>query len=83
MGIAGKLIESTMGGRKVAETGRVNCLLTEKLAASVSRSVKEELPGRVGVPESTPALLRVMPAGRVLVLTDQAWGALPPLPLRL
>ena len=48
--------------------------------ASVTLIVKLAVPTAVGVPDSTPvAEFRVIPAGRDPLLTDQAYGSVPPL----
>ena len=47
--------------------------------ASVARMVKVEVPAVVGVPASTPAAVRVMPAGSAPVVTPNLYGAVPPL----
>src|SRR5471030_2180035 len=46
---------------------------------AVALSVKVELPAVVGVPERTPAVVRVSPAGRVPLDTVKVYGLLPPL----
>ena len=52
-------------------------------AASVARIVKVEVPAVVGVPESTPAAVRVRPAGSVPTVTPKEYGAVPPLPVKV
>ena len=50
------------------------------LLASVTLTVKLDVPAAVGVPDSTPVeAFRVIPAGSVPALTDHAYGAVPPL----
>ena len=46
--------------------------------ASVTLTVKLNVPVAVGVPLRTPLGLRLMPAGRLPLLTDQAYGPVPP-----
>jgi hypothetical protein len=41
------------------------------LFASITLTVNVELPTAVGVPDSTPSLLSVMPGGRLPAFTDQ------------
>ena len=49
-------------------------------AASVTLIVKAAVPAAVGVPDSRPlAEFRVIPAGRLPLLTDHAYGPVPPL----
>jgi hypothetical protein len=49
------------------------------LAESATATVNEEEPGVVGVPEITPVEeARDKPPGRLPVLTDQAYGEVPP-----
>ena len=48
-------------------------------AESVTFTVKVELPGAVGVPEMTPPVLIVSPAGNEPLETLQVSGATPPL----
>src|SRR5579872_2103275 len=54
--------------------------VADTLLASVTLTVKLDVPAAVGVPESTPVeALSVIPAGSVPLLTDQVYGAVPPL----
>src|SRR3989304_489177 len=47
--------------------------------ASITRTVKFDVPAAVGVPLITPvAVFRFNPAGRLPVATDQLYGVLPP-----
>ena len=47
--------------------------------ASLTCTVKDEVPAEpVGVPEITPAALCVMPAGGVLLTSDQVYAPEPP-----
>ena len=46
--------------------------------ASVTLTVKPEVPVAVGVPLRFPLGLRLMPAGRLPLLTDQVSGLVPP-----
>jgi hypothetical protein len=51
--------------------------------ASVTVAVKLKVPLAVGVPEIWPVLVEsVRPAGRLPVLIDQAYGAVPPVASR-
>ena len=50
---------------------------------SVTRTVKLEVPGVVGVPEMTPLLLSVNPVGSAPLASDHAYGLVPPLAARL
>ena len=46
--------------------------------ASVTLTVKLNVPVAVGVPVRFPSALRLMPAGRLPLLTDQVNGLVPP-----
>ena len=46
---------------------------------SFTSTVNEDVPEAVGVPLICPALLSVKPAGNEPALTDQLYGAVPPL----
>ena len=48
-----------------------NALVVAVLALSVTRTPKLDVPAAVGVPLSTPALLKDKPVGNVPVLSDQ------------
>ena len=52
------------------------------VAASVTVTVKGNVPAVVGIPESIPEPLRVKPVGRVPIVTVQVYGAVPPVALR-
>ena len=52
-------------------------------SASVTWTVKDTVPAVVGVPEMTPALLRLSPVGSAPEVTAHAYGAAPPLALKL
>ena len=45
---------------------------------SVAVIVNVLVPAAVGVPERTPALLRLRPGGKVPAVTVQVYGAVPP-----
>jgi hypothetical protein len=49
----------------------------------VTSTVKVAVPGVVGVPESVPAELKLIPAGRWPDSTDQVYGAAPPVAWKL
>lgn len=49
-----------------------------KPSPSVARTVKANVPDTDGVPLSTPALLRVTPAGSAPTVTAKVYGAVPP-----
>ena len=55
--------------------------LAKHVFVSVARIVKLAGPDEVGVPESTPALVSVRPAGSVPMVTENVYGAAPPLPV--
>ena len=63
------------GAGKVKVTAAVTTSVIEVVAmplfASITLTVKVELPVAVGVPDRTPAEDRVRPAGRVPAFTDQ------------
>ena len=46
---------------------------------SVARIVKVKAPSVVGVPERTPAVVRVSPVGSAPLITVKVYGLLPPL----
>jgi len=48
---------------------------------SVICTVKELLPGAVGVPEINPELESVSPAGKTPLMTDHVYGVVPPFPV--
>jgi hypothetical protein len=58
-------------------------VLAVGVAESVTWTVKLEVPDVVGVPESTPEVLKLRPAGREPTVTDQEYGGIPPLAVRL
>ncbi len=58
---SGVTLRMVSGGQTIA---RVNCLVAVMERASVTRTVKVDVPAVVGVPVSTPALERDNPAGR-------------------
>ena len=45
---------------------------------AATRTLNVALPAVVGVPERTPALERLSPAGRVPLASDQPYGGVPP-----
>ena len=49
---------------------------------SITLTVKENVPDAVGVPLIWPELTSVSPAGKEPALTDQVYGAVPPLAVR-
>jgi hypothetical protein len=51
--------------------------------ASVTLAVKLNVPVAVGVPVSTPLAFRVIPAGRLPEATDQVYGLVPPVTVRV
>jgi hypothetical protein len=61
-------------------TTTVYCRSPDRLAASVTRTVKLYVPAVVGVPEITPALLMVRPGGGGPggATSAQVYGAVPP-----
>jgi hypothetical protein len=64
---------------KVPDTVSRRALVTEKPEESVTRKVREEEPGVVGVPERTPVEeLREMPVGREPAWRAQDWTGLEP-----
>ncbi len=54
-------------------------LLPVHPCASVAVTSNEKEPTEVGVPESTPVELRLVPEGSEPVLTANVYGAVPPL----
>ena len=64
--------------RVVAFTVSENCWLTLCAEASVTFTVKLDVPMAVGVPLRTPAEESAMPAGRVPAETENVKGAVPP-----
>lgn len=65
-------------GVAVEATTTLNALFAVSEFASVTVTVKLEVPAVVGVPEITPAALRLNPAGKVPDVTDHVYGAVPP-----
>jgi hypothetical protein len=57
------------------------CWLPVQLYVSVACTVKVNVPDKVGVPDSTPAVLSVRPFGNVPALLLNVYGLLPPLAL--
>ena len=66
-----------------ALTCRVSALVAVRELASVTCTMKVELPVAVGVPLNSPALLKVRPAGSVPDVIAQLNGAVPPEAVRL
>src|ERR1051326_5988286 len=62
---------------------KVNSFVLVAPLASSASTVNVELPAVVGVPESTPALLRVKPTGKVPLERVQVYGDWPPLTARV
>ena len=77
-------LTSPDGGAAKLSTGPPTTVIEVALVAlwplaSVTLTVKLEVPSAVGVPASTPVdAFRVIPAGGVPLLTDQVYGAVPP-----
>ena len=69
------------GAANVVDTPAATVMLVAWVAlwplASVTLTVKLKVPVAVGVPLRVPAGLRLMPAGRLPLLTDQVYGAGP------
>jgi hypothetical protein len=59
-------------------TATLRASVVVRASASVTRTVKLEVAAVEGVPLSTPALLRVSPAGSVPEATAQVYGVAPP-----
>lgn len=55
--------------------------LSDKPLLSVTLTLKVDVPAVVGVPLMMPAVLRDKPAGKLPLLSDQLYGAVPPLTL--
>ena len=55
--------------------------LSDKPLPSVTLTLKVDVPAVVGVPLMMPAVLRDKPAGKLPLLSDQLYGAVPPLTL--
>ena len=75
------------GAANVVDTPAAMVMLVAWVAvwplASVTLTVKLEVPVAVGVPVRFPSALRLMPAGRLPLLTDQAYGLVPPVSVRV
>jgi len=56
----------------------LSAFVAVRLLASVTWTVKLEVPAVVGVPEIAPAELKLNPAGRLPEEIDQVYGAVPP-----
>ena len=77
---AGNEVVVTEGGCAAAATVILRAFVPVLFAASVTCTVKEEVPVAVGVPEITPVdVTRVRPAGNVPALRLQLYGVVPPL----
>ena len=70
------------GAANVVDTPAATVMLVAWVAlwplASVTFTVKLEVPVAVGVPLRFPSGLRLRPAGRLPLLTDQVNGLVPP-----
>jgi hypothetical protein len=70
------------GAANVVETPADTVILVASVAvwllASVTWTVKLDRPVAVGVPLRFPSALRLIPGGRLPLLTDQVNGAVPP-----
>ena len=67
----------------VAAMLRSKILVPKALSVSVAFALKLNAPGALGVPESTPALLRDMPEGSAPAETVQVNGEVPPVAARV
>ena len=81
------LISPAGGAANVIDTPVATVTLVASVAlwlvASVTSIVKAKVPVAVGVPVRVPSALRLMPAGRVPLLTDQVKGLVPPDSIRV
>jgi hypothetical protein len=67
----------------VAELTVMLSALVTFCAPAVTWTVKLEVPVAVGVPEITPADVRVTPVGSVPLAIDQVYGGVPPVAVRV
>ena len=67
------------GGVGAAVTVMRNGFEADRLAASVTFTVKSNGPAVVGVPVIAPEPDNVKPGGKVPAATDQLYGVIPPL----
>ena len=72
---SGELVVTVIGAAAML---RANTLEPVAESVSVASAVKLNAPEAVGVPESTPAVLKLMPGGSVPPETVQVNGAVPP-----
>ncbi len=69
--------------RGTAFTVNVNCRDAVCAEPSLTWAVNVDAPAPVGVPVMAPAADRVRPAGKVPAVTDQVYGAKPPVGARV
>ena len=73
----------TSGGAATLNAKAFVAVIGVPAVESTARSVKEKLPLVVGVPDNTPLGDSAKPPGKVPATVDHAYGAFPPLRLKL